>query len=124
MDKIEKDVRKSQKQYHELMHRTQDPKYFRKGYDTTRGPLRTFTRISNSIINDVNLSSQEFRLYCKLLQYGQSTGKCWPPQTHLAGSLNLSVKQIRRLSRSLNHKGYIKIKKERRHFIYELLKLD
>lgn len=96
----------------------------RRGYNGTRGPMRKFTKVPNSIIEDPNLTCQEKMLYIVLLSYGRKKGYCYPTQITLAKILKRDVKDIRKDLKTLNHQGYLRVEKKGRHNWYYLLKTD
>lgn len=83
----------------------------RVGGEGAFGPRRKFTKLPNSIIDDEKLSCQEKMVYAVLLRYGFKKGECWPSLKTLIKKSRVSRWKIFSVLKSLNHKGYIEIKK-------------
>jgi hypothetical protein len=70
-----------------------------------------YTRVPNDLLDHERLSCQEKVVLIQILSYDhKGKGLSWPCAATLATNLNLSVKQVGRIKKSLEGKGIIKIK--------------
>jgi len=83
----------------------------RVGGEGSFGPRRQFTKLPNAIIDDERLSCQEKMVYAVLLRYGFKKGECWPSLKTIQKKSRVGRDKVKKVLTSLNHKGYLEIKK-------------
>lgn len=67
-----------------------------------------YTIVENAVLEDKALPSDAKLVYVYLSKYACNKGECWPAIGTLAGSIGISERQVYRMLKELENRGYIK----------------
>lgn len=80
-----------------------------------------FVMIPRPLIENKNLLSSELRVLLFLKGFCIKNKTCWPGEKLMAECLGMKIRQTRNILKSLNHKGFIEIKRAGRYNEYRPL---